>query len=82
MREAEIDDRKDLMCPVERIEYEAGNRLGKLYLPESCSANAEGIIRLFRDIDKQVKRVLVFSGAELEFIYRIEELDWEVFVPK
>jgi hypothetical protein len=82
MKEAEIAGRKDLMCPVERIGYDAGNRLGWLHLPDGCSANGEGVVRLFCDIDPQVRRILVFSGPELEFIYRREGKIWDVRVPR
>jgi hypothetical protein len=82
MKEAEIEGRKDLMCPVERVGYDAENRLGWLHLPEGCSANGEGVVRLFRDIDPQVKRILVFSGPELEFIYRCDKKQWDVRVPR
>jgi hypothetical protein len=83
MPEAEIKSRKDLMCPVERIGYDAGNKLGWLNLPEGCSANGEGVIRLFTDIDPEVNRILVFSGPILEFIYsRKKRGKWTVSEPK
>ena len=80
-----IKGREDLMAATERIEYDVTNRTGKLYLAELCTVNYAGCIRLFRDIDKAVTLIEVYSGTKLDGIYRkpkdpqkLEEEGWDV----
>lgn len=64
-----IANREDLMTAILRISYEVAKRTGKLYLGKFCTVNYDGCIRLFTDIDKEVKRIEVFSGETLDGVY-------------
>lgn len=76
-----IRQRDDLVTGVARIEYLVEQRMGRLYLPDGYSVNMSGAIRLFTDIDPEVKRVEVFSGTLPEGVYKIVAGEWEYFKP-
>jgi|ERR1700761_475746 len=75
-----IQNRLDLITAVEHIEYSVIERKGILRLAEICTVNYEGCIRLFTDIDIGVKKILVYSGSELDGVYSREDGgEWKVF---
>lgn len=74
-----IPKRRDIMTPVRKLEYDAETRLGKVWLPEGCSPNGAGVIRLFEYIDNEVVSFDVFSGETPLFRYKQKDHRWKVF---
>lgn len=68
-----IVGRDDLVTATERLEYRIKTRTGKLWLPELCTVNCPGAIRLFKDIDPQVKRIEIYSGKVLDSVYEWDD---------
>lgn len=73
-----ITGRDDLVTAVEQIKYSVVERAGKLTLPEGCSVNMDGAIRLFRDIDPTVRSIQVFAGSEWDGAYVLVDGAWIV----
>ena len=67
----------EAMCNVSGYAYDIGGRTGWLYIGECECADMGGCIRIFKRIDPNVSRILIFAGEVLAFEYRFD--GWKVW---
>lgn len=66
-----------LMCYIDTCSYAFTNRCGKLRLPKNNVCDMAGCIAFFKNIDPDVRRIVVFSGGLLRSIYgRFDDDEW------
>jgi hypothetical protein len=68
--------REDLMCDVERLDYDFEKCEGTLYVPPQNCTDMETCVELFMAIDPEVRRIRVFSGDALDSRYVRHHTTW------
>jgi len=80
MSEKEFFDER-LMCSVVSLEYDFTIKRGRLFMPDMTNTDMGGCIKLFEGIDKRVKRIETFAGADPDTTYRRRGDKWTAYLP-
>jgi hypothetical protein len=67
-----VSSHPDFLCVPHRIEYDFTTQTGTLYIDFPNSADQTGTIRVFTQIDKDVKLIHVFVGEKADITYGLE----------
>jgi hypothetical protein len=59
----------ELQCEVDRLEYNFVKRIGRLYMADGDRCDMSACVQMFMAIDRHVKRIETFSGAEQDTMY-------------
>ena len=74
--------RDDVQCYVEKLEYDFVRRTGKLFMGENSCTDMGGCIRLFKQIDQDVRLIeTIRSGPQPDTTYRLVAGKWQAYLP-
>lgn len=71
-----------LLCGVDRVEYDFRAGKGTLYLPAGDCCDMSGCIAFFEAIDPKVQAIDTFSGGKRDTGYRRHGSDWSAALPQ
>ena len=65
-----------LICFVERIEYDFDTKQGKLWMKEGDYCNMPACVKMFQALDPNVNLIITYSGEMLDTGYRLMQDGW------
>ena len=68
--------RNDLVCGIDRLEYDFETRVARLYLPDCHCADMTGAIKLAETIDDHVKVIITYAGDKPDTRYNLTTEGW------
>ena len=67
----------ELMCKVDKLEYDYAARVGKLYVPALNCTDMKGAIQVFEAIDQDVISIQVFADNVPDMLYFFNGGKWQ-----